>query len=240
MAAKTFLQLYTDALTQADETQGSSAVIAKTIIQSGINESYSEIAGLRDWPTLENNVAIASVAGTNEYTPVTNSSTVCRIRKVQSIVDETNKRYLNEQQRLIFEAIYPYVDTTVDRGIPTIWYESGYSSNRDIKVKLYTVPDGVYAYRMFFYEEPLELSSDEDIPRIPDQFHYGLSYLGLAKYYEYQKDLVSAQQYRQLHESYKRKILTIEDGYTDEMPAMMPQTRSNSGFVIGKIGRQYN
>lgn len=240
MAAKTFEQLYTDALTQADETEGSSAATALSIIQSGINESYAEVAGLRDWPTLQNTTTFSTTSGTNEYTPVTASSTVCRIRRVISIIDETNKHYLTEEQRDRFNQVYPYVNTSTDIGIPSIWYESGYTSSRDINVKLYKVPDGTYTMRVFFYEEPLELSADADVPRIPDQFHYGLTYVGLAKYYEYQKDLVTANQYRQMHNDFKRKITTIETGFSDEMPAIRPVTQKNGGYIIGKIGRVYN
>jgi len=240
LAAKTFEQLYTDALTQADETEGSSASIARSIIQRGINESYSEVAGLRDWPTLQNTTTFSTTANTNEYTPVTASSIVCRIRRVISIIDETNKKYITEEKLDRFNQVYPYVDTTNDVGIPSIWYESGYTSARDINIKLYKVPDSTYTMRAFFFEEPLELSADADVPRIPDQFHYGLEYKGLAKYYNYQKDLITAGQYMQLHEDFKRKILSAEIGFSDEMPAIQPLTQKNGGYVIGKIGRIYN
>lgn len=241
MAAKTFVQLYTDAIQQADESAGSGASTAKTIIKSGINESYAEVASIRDWKTLENTGTISTVSGTFEYTPVTSSAATCRIRRIQSVMDETANRYLAEIKRSDFEKSYPYVDTTLSAnlGAPTLWFQSGYTSNRDIKIKLYVVPNGAMTIRLYWYEEPLELSADADVPRIPDQYHYGLGYLGLAKYFEYQKDPI-ASYYRTLHEQYKQKILDNEWGDSDQMPQIMPQGFANRAVIVGKIGRIYN
>lgn len=238
MAAKTFQELYTDALTQIDELTGSNAATAKTIVKAGINEAYAEAAGIRDWKTLENNTTITTASGTEEYTPIASSTSTPRIRRIQSIKDETNKVFLGELQREVFEQSYPYVDTSTDTGKPKVWYVSGYDSNRDIKVKLYYVPDGTYTLRVVFYEEPLALSGDSDEPRIPDQFHYGLTYLGIAKYFEFYKDPMGTY-YRQLHEQFKNKIETIEWGDTDEMPAFRTEEPAQA-VVTGKIGRIYN
>lgn len=235
---KTFLQIYTDALTQADETAGSGSAIAKQIIQSGINEAYADVSGIKNWKELENSVIVNLTPNVNEYTPITNSITVPRIHRIESIVDQTNNRYLTNVDREIFERSYPYIDPNVNVGDPTIWYESGFNANRDIKFKVYQVPDTNITAQVIFYEEPLPLSSDGDIPRIPDQWHYGLSYLGLAKYYEYQHDFLSIY-YRDQFEAYKAQIMMSEYNDTTVMPQFNPQPR-NRGFVIGKIGRIYN
>lgn len=239
MAAKTYSQLYADALRQADEESGSGSTTARTIIKAGINESYSEIAGLRDWPTLENTTTFTSTANTNEYTPITSSTTIPRIRRVISVLDETNNKYLEEVQRDVFERSYPYVNTTNDTGTPSIWYHSGYDSSRDFKLKLWLVPDDASTtYRIFYQEEPVELVADTDEPRIPDQYHYGLTYLALAKYFEFQKDPM-ANYYRSLHEEFKRVVERAEWGNTDEMPEIRPQGRGKA-FITGKLGRVYN
>jgi len=240
MAYKTFSTIVDDALRQADETQGSGSTTARAIIKSGINESYSEIASLRDWKTLESSATITTESGVQEYTPVTSSfGSTPRIRRIQSILDETNNRFIEEVTREVFEQNYPYVAST-DTGSPLVWYVSGYTntSSRDIKVKFYKVPDSVLTLRAVYYEEPLEMTSDDTIPRIPDEWHYGLAYLGLAKYYEYQKDPI-ASYYRDLHEQFKRKVLDAEYNETDEMPSFRPESRGG-GFITGKIGRIYN
>jgi hypothetical protein len=233
MAQKTFLQLTQDAQRQCDDDSAT----AKLIIQSGINESYSEICGLRDWKQLENNTTISAISGTQEYTPVTSSASVPRIRRLESIKDETSSRYIDYIQREVFEKSYPYVAPT-DTGTPSLWYISGYNSNSDIMIKLFKVPDCSRTYRAIFYEEPLELLNDSDVPRIPDQFHQGLTYLGLAKYFEYQKDSF-ATYYRQMHEAYKAKVLTIEYSPYDQMPSITPEIRSKA-VIVGKIGRIWN
>jgi len=69
MASKTFSELYTDALIQCDEVTGSGSATAKIIVKSGINESYAEIAAVRDWETLENNTHYISGAGNNGICP---------------------------------------------------------------------------------------------------------------------------------------------------------------------------
>lgn len=237
MASKTFLQLYTDALTVADELSGSGSAVAKTIIKAGINESYADIASVRNWKTLENTGTVPTVAGTFEYTPITSSASIPRIRRIQSVLDETNSKFIQEVKREDFEQKFPYVDTNT-QGTSYLWFESGYTAGRDMKIKVYPVPSGVATLRLYWYEEPLELSDDSSIPRIPDQFHYGLTYLGLAKYYEFQKDPI-ATYYRNLHTDYKQKILTGEYDITDEMPSMGVQ-QQRSPLVIGKIGRVYN
>lgn len=235
---KTFAQLYNDALTQADETSGSGSALAKTIIKTGINEAYSDIASIMNWKELENSTTVSLVPNVNEYTPITNSSTIPRIRRIDSIINQTDNKYLSNVEREQFEKSYPFVDPNVNTGTPTLWYESGYNSNRDIKFKVYLVPDGAKTVQVIYYEEPLELILDGDIPRIPDQWHYGLSYLGLAKYYEYQHDFLSIY-YRDQFEAYKAKILMAEYNDTTVMPQMNPQNK-NRGFVTGKIGRIYN
>lgn len=237
MASKTFSQLYNDGLRLADQTSGGGSALAKQIIQDGINESYSEISSIRDWKTLENNTTVSAVSGTEEYTPITNSTTIPRIRRIESVKDETNKLFISEERRENFEKMYPYVAST-DTGTPSIWYQSGYTSTRDIKIKLYKIPNSSITYRVTYYEEPLALTADTDVPRIPDQFHYGLVYLGLAKYFEYEKEKI-AEYYRQLNSEYRAKVLSNEWGDTDEMPEMIPQGRAGN-YVTGKIGRIYN
>jgi hypothetical protein len=198
------------------------------------------VASLRDWKTLENSTTFSTAAGTEEYTPVTSSTVVCRIRRIQDVLDQTNNRFLEEVKREQIERDYPYIDPSdaKNQSNPVLWYQSGYTSDRDIKIKLYQVPSGVFTVKTTFFEEPLELTNDTDVPRIPDQFHYGLSYLGIAKYFEYQKDPI-ASYYRQLHEQFKMKVLQNEWGDSDEMPQIMPNT-PNRAVVIGKIGRIYN
>lgn len=240
MAYKTFLELQTDALRQVDETIGSGSTTARAIIKSGINESYSEIASLRNWKTLENSAEVTTVSGTQEYTPVASAfGSTPRIAKIQSVLDETNSRFLQEVKREVFEQTYPYVAST-DTGDPLVWYVSGYTNTtqRDMKIKLYKVPDSELTLRVVYYEEPLEMQSDDTIPRIPDEWHYGLNYIGIAKYYEFQKD-PAAGYYRDLHEQFKRKILDAEFNETDEMPEFRPQGRDR-GIITGKIGRIYN
>lgn len=240
MAAQTFLQLYTDALSVADESTGSGSSNARTLIKQGINEFYSEIAAARDWETLKNNTTIGTSSGTMEYTPITSSALVPRIRRIVSLVDETNNQYLEEVTEDQFKETYPYIDITAsaNQGNPRMWFPSGYNSNNDIKLKAYPVPNASLTLRLTFYEEPVALSADTDKPRIPDQFHYGLEYGGLAKYFEFQKDPI-ATYWRQQMENFKQTILNYEYGPTDEMPEMMPQGLKKN-FIIGKIGRIYN
>lgn len=241
MAAKTFLELQTDALRQIDELTGGNSATVRTIIKAGINESYSEAAGIRDWKTLENNTTVTTSSGTMEYTPVNSSASTPRIRRIESIIDQTANRYLNEVKREDFERDYPYVDTSNSQnlGAPTYWFQSGYDSNRDIKFKTFLVPNDTRTLQVNFIEEPVELSNDDDEPRIPDQYHYGLTYKPIAKYFEYQEYYDKAAYYLQLHENWKRVMLDAEYGDSDEMPEMKPQTH-NRGFVQGKIGRVYN
>lgn len=235
MAYKTFSQLYNDGLLLADELQGNTVAIAKTLIKSGINEAYSDSSSVRDWNTLFNNTDVSTVSSTEEYTPITSSSTICRIRRIDSIVDKTTNKYLYNIDLEQFIKDYPDPSAT---GSPILWYVSGYDSNRDIKIKLYPIPDAVYTLNVKYYEEPLELTADGDIPRIPDQYHSSLVYLGLAKYFEYQKDSM-ANYYRVMHDNFVSKLLSTEYDNVTEMPSINPLSTS-SGVVTGKIGRVYN
>ncbi len=242
MAAKTFLQLQTDALTQVDELSGSGSATARTIIKSGINEAYAEIAGLRDWETLKNTGTITTSSGDMEYTPITSTTSIPRIRRIDSLLDETNNRYLDEVARSDFERDYPYVDPSLaaNQGTPTLWFTSSYTSNRDVQIKLWQVPNSTLTLRMWWYEEPVELVLDADVPRIPDQYHYGLAFHAITKYYEFQEMFQKAEYYRGKFNAYKATIQEAEYNDTDEMPEVKPQTLNRGGFVIGKIGRIYN
>jgi hypothetical protein len=175
-----------------------------------------------------------------EYTPIEASTSICRIRRIQSVIDQTSERYLSELRREDFETQYPYVDPseTDNQGAPLVWFQSGYDSNRNIKIKMYPVPEAARTILVTFTEEPLALVTPADVPRIPDQYHFGLTYLGLAKYYEFMKDPV-ASYYRSLHEDLKRKMLEAEFGTTDDMPQIKPMTPGGP-VIQGKIGRVWN
>lgn len=246
MSAKTFQQLYTDALTQADELSGSGSSVAKTIIKAGINESYAVASGARNWKTLENTGTISTVNQVNEYTPVVSSTSVPRIRRIESIIDQTDNKYLSEVRREVFERTYPFIDVTNvnNQGTPLYWYQSGYTTGsgivtgRDVKIKIYRVPTTVLTLGLTWYEEPLELSADTDVPRLPDQFHYGLTYWALAKYFEFQKDFISLV-YRNLHNEWMQTLLDEEYGFSDAMPEMQAYQKEQT-FIQGKVGRIYN
>lgn len=240
MAARTYAQIYNDALQEVDETSGSGATTAKAIIKAGINESYSQAAGLRNWKTLESSKSLTTTNGTAEYTPVTSSASTPRIRRIISILDQTNNKYIKEIERSVFEKSYPFVDPTVsgNLGNPRLWYESGYSSARNMKVTFYQIPNSALTLLVRYFFEPLALVNDTDIPLIPDQYHYGLGYWAIAKYFEFQREGIS-NYYRQLHQSWIADMLSAEYGPVVEAPQIEPVTRANN-YIIGKIGRIYN
>lgn len=153
-------------------------------------------------------------------------------------MDETNNKYLTYIPREEFEKSYPSVNTTTDVGAPLLWTDIQTTSDRDMQIRVYPVPDTTLTLRVWYYFEPLELTNDTDIPRIPDQFHYGLTYLAIAKYFEFNKEPF-ASYYRNLHESWKNRMLTGEFGNQDEMPQIQPMRR-NKGYITGKLGREYN
>lgn len=241
MAYKTFAQLYNDALQETDEVAGSGSSTAKQIIKTGINEAYAEVASLRDWDQLKNQITFPTVNLTAIYTPVTSSASTPRIRRIINVNDFTTPKTLDEIVRNRFELKYPFVNpaNTGNLGSPLLWMPYDYTNgSRDLRIQFYPIPNAVITIGASFYEEPLELVQDTDIPRIPDQYHYGLVYVGIAKYFEYQKDPI-ASYWRGMHETYKQKILNNEWSDTDEMPVLNFQTRSRA-VVIGKIGEVYN
>lgn len=240
MAAKTYAQIYNDALQQVDEVVGSGSTTAKQIIKAGINEAYSEAAGLRNWETLQSNTTITTVSGTSLYTPITSSSSIPRIRRIISVLDETNNKFIQEIDQKIFEKSYPFVDPTLtgNTGNPRLWMSTDYTSGRDAQIKLYPIPNSTLTLRVRYFYEPLPLVNDSDIPLIPDQYHYGLAYWPIAKYYEFQREFIS-NYYRQQHQQWIADMLAAEYGPVIETPQMNPLTR-NQSYIVGKIGRIYN
>lgn len=242
MAAKTFSEIYNDVLQQVDETTGSGSTVAKTIVKAGINEAYSMAAGLRNWKTLEDATTITTSQGTAEYTPTASAvaSSTPRIRRIISVLDQTDNKYIQEISREVFEKTYPYVDpsSSTNQSTPRLWYESGYDSNRNVKLILYPVPASAGTFQVRYYFEPPAMVGDDTIPLLPDQFHYGLGYWAAAKYYEYQREFIS-NYYRELHQQWISDMLNAEYGPVIEMPQIQPQTKTTN-FIIGKIGRIYN
>lgn len=159
-----------------------------------LNRAQREIATAKHWPFFTDyGNSFNTVAGTEEYT-----LTETNIRKLLTVRITTSgyEKRLSPVRYDAFRDKYPNVDTTADRGTPDLYYTTGRASTNELKVKLYPVPDAVYAVAYDFYAEPAVMDSDDDVPGIPLLYHDMLIDYAMWKSFLHEKKLELADYWR--------------------------------------------
>lgn len=171
-----------------------------------LNRGLQDVANYADWPfllDLEN--TFNTVAGTEEYTLAeTDNRKLINIR----ITTTGYRKRLSNTSYDAFRGVHPAIDTTADRGTPSTYYTTGRTSTNQLKIKLFPVPDQVYAIAYDYYRFPTTAtgSNTNSSPEIPEPYQQILLDYVLAKCYKHERDFASASVYEK---SYKDGLMSM-------------------------------
>lgn len=159
-----------------------------------LNRGQREIANANDWNMLiDFDNTFNTVAGTENYTLTeTNNKKLVNLR----ISTDGYEKRIPISNYDDFTARYPHVDTASERGTPGEATQFGRSSTYQMQIKLYPVPDAVYAILYDYYKEPTDMSDDADVPFFPAMYHDLLIDYVMWKSYQQIREMNMAQIYQ--------------------------------------------
>lgn len=159
MALPTYLELVNDVLVRMREPEVSSVnenTLSK-LVGRFVNDAKRQVEDAFNWSALRQNVSVNTSNGTSSYT-----LTGTNIRsKPEYVWDNTNKRYM--EYRPAYDLNSWLNETSPQSGEPYYYNFNGVSSNGEVKVDVYPIPDAVYALRfnMNVPQNDLVNASDE-------------------------------------------------------------------------------
>lgn len=192
----------------------------RTRMKSAINIAYRDLATRHKWTFLETSAAITTTAtvATTSLAP-TRFMEFGRLRP-DSAITTTTPEYI-PWNLYDSDSLYTrYSEQNMASGIPTQF--SIYDGN----IYWNPIPDQVYTYELFYWEYPVELSADGDVPAIPepdrDVLVFGaLKYLALRD-----NDLQRMQLYQDQYEGMLAKMWAQDKQRQRHSPRKIPLPKS--------------
>lgn len=172
MAARTFLQLQDEAL--GDDFD---ATKYRVLTKRWLNDALWKIARRVRIPQLQSTSTIAVVAGTASYALPTD------------LVRLVSLRNTTDADPLTDIAINAVDDLPAARGKPTSFAVYG------AQMLLYPTPDRVYPLELRYEKDSVEMSSDSDVPQLPDAYSDALVTYARARLFRAEDDLQASSTY---------------------------------------------
>lgn len=158
----------------------SNAVGVDQVIVQMVKDVYKDIQNMREeWPWLINKVSFSTTAGKHIYTLAdifSSATNNLKDYKPKSflVTEGGNLSYLQEIDEDQMEAMY-LNDT--GQAVPSR-YSIDYT---DYSVELRSIPDGSYTINFSYYQIPQELTTDTDVPLMPQAYHDLIVYKALER-----------------------------------------------------------
>lgn len=138
------------------------ALLTPTVVNAAINEALHEIDSEQDWPWLQVAEPIMTVDGDETVTP---GGTWLRTESLRIVGDVP-------LERLTFDEMHDRYPANVGAtGRPV-----AFAIEKD-EIFLRPIPDGVYELDHRFIAEQEDFDGDDDVPRMPPQFHPAIACL---------------------------------------------------------------
>lgn len=133
------------------------------------------------WPYRETTGTLTTVAGTQEYSLVSNFSDIDAQNIISVAIQGSSEAKLPYYPFNQLRASEPDFDIDAT-GVPTKWYvKSG-------NIGLHPVPGDTYSIAIDYYKLPTELSADSDVPIIPIAYREALVQYALSLEHDFNTD----------------------------------------------------
>ena len=131
------------------------------LIGDFVNEAKSQVEVAWDWSALRSTLTVTTAANVFNYELNGAKSN----SKFLDIWNDTSNIEMQMKDSRWFTQEFLMADPQV--GIPNFYNFNGVSSDGDIQVDIYPIPDGVYALRFNLTQRNLPLSLDTDVTVLP-------------------------------------------------------------------------
>ena len=131
------------------------------LIGDFVNEAKSQIEVAWDWSALRNTLTVTTSLNVFNYELNGAKSN----SKFLDIWNDTSNIEMQMKDSMWFTQEFLMADPQV--GIPNFYNFNGVSSDGDIQVDIYPIPDGVYALRFNLTQRNVPLSADTDTTVLP-------------------------------------------------------------------------
>lgn len=139
-----------------------------------INDAYQDICSREPWPFLEAQATVNTVASTAAIVLPTD------FRTAISLVINANSIVLMPKR--LDDLTKQFAGNLTQVGIPGYYYFVGNS------LRLYPVPDGIYAITLSYISAPAKLVNTGDIPLLPDRHARAILLGAVASAYDMEDD----------------------------------------------------
>lgn len=191
---------------------------------SSVANYFIQFSDSSDWYQVSSHTASATAAVlTTPYLGTTSSTLTYTLRKVYYTLPSDTGKILNIRQSrspnpltyVPMRQLDRMIPNRTQRGNPQFYTISGIDSNRLYKMEVYPVPSTTMNLNGKYFKIITELSSDSDIPEIPEAYHEILVWDVLSTYgYTFLDDtrISSAKaEYNSLYKDMKKNHVDVED-----------------------------
>lgn len=201
MAVETFLDIQNrvlDLVSRSDST-------TRNRVKDSINLGYKQFVSRELWPFREVTDTFSTVAGTQEYSLVSNFSNIDNNNIISVTIQGSTNKKLSYWPFNQLRASQPDFDL-IGSDVPERYYlQAG-------NMGLWPAPNAVYTIAVDYYKTPTELSNDSDEPIIPIAYREALVKYALAAEHDYNSDPDLAQkamnEYEQIVTLARQNLLT--------------------------------
>lgn len=159
----TYLQLVNAVLRRLRENEVASvsSTSYSKLIGDFVNEARHQVQSAWDWSSLRSTLTVTTAADTFNYelNGANNRSSLL------NVWNDTSDWEMQLKSSAWFDQ--QFLMTTPQKGSPIYYNFNGVSSDGDIQVDLYPIPDGVYTLRFNMVLRSNDLTSDSDVVSIP-------------------------------------------------------------------------
>ncbi len=184
-------------LVTAVRTQGGwttdDGVLTDAVVQSFVYEALQAIAIERDWDWQETTETIATVAGTDAYTPGATYGKTLGLR--------ITSEYGPHLRYVSLEEADGYLRNADARGEPQVYTTYGG------QLLLRPIPDAVYSLKHYFQRVEPALSSDSSEPLMPAQYHPAIVHLATSLAWDRVGDEMRASAERGLYKAWSDRMV---------------------------------
>lgn len=134
------------------------------LIGDFVNEAKSQVEAAWAWDQLLDTVTVATVNNAFSYELVgaTNDFTTL------DVINDTSNIILEQRSKEWFNEVF-LTGEPVQRGIPAFYNFNGFTSDGNLIMDIYPVPDGVYNIRVNGFYRPADLVNDSDVLNVPSR-----------------------------------------------------------------------
>lgn len=159
----TYLEIVNDVLKRLREPTVSSVSDTEYSLMIGtmVNDAKRDVENAHTWNSLRSSTSVTTVAATQEYE-----------------LSGMNQRFVfdfmvnNADGSLMEKAPISWIEhqtvMLASQGQPNYFSFSGQASNGNLKIKLFPIPNDVYNYTVFGFSPTAALSTNTDVPSVPD------------------------------------------------------------------------